>query len=109
MIRLFSVAMMVLLMGAAASAPEVRKFNIEVSATGINVENADFSASALRVSFDATKELLLLEGSAASPVTLTQHRDNKTHKISAVKIRLSLKDGRMVAEVVQRYQSVEPH
>jgi hypothetical protein len=106
--RIFGFATMVFLMSVTASASDVRKFNIEVSAQGIKVENADFNASALRVSFDAEKELLLLEGSAASPVTLTKSPNGNGAILHAQRIKLSLKDFGVRAEGIRQFQSVGP-
>ena len=72
-------------------------------AQGIEVENADLNASALRVSFDAEKEFLLLEGSDQSPVTLTLSRVGGV--IRAQRIKLSLKDLGFTGQ----YRSVGPH
>jgi hypothetical protein len=104
MVRLFGVATIVLLTGVSASASDVRKFNIEVSAQGIEVENADLNASALRVSFDAEKEFLLLEGSDQSPVTLTLSR-SRGAILRAQRIKLSLKDLGFTGQ----YRFVGPH
>jgi hypothetical protein len=99
MVRVLGIAMMMMLLlpGVVASASDVGQFHMVVGPQGIKVENAEISATAMRISFDTAKELLLLEGSAASPATLAVARAGNTSTLTARRIAFSLKSGAVSA------------
>jgi hypothetical protein len=71
---------------------------IEATAQGMKVEASGLRATALRISYDESKGLLLLEGSADSPARLISSRNGQDVEARGLKITCFLSEGKLVIE-----------